>query len=170
MRHLVFFLGLVLVLASCSTEIPPEVAEEYNQLPDALDFNLHVKPILSDKCFLCHGPDKGSRKAGLQLDEEESAYAKLVNAPGKRAITPGNLNRSELFHRIVSEDPDYKMPDPESNLELSAYEKAVLIKWIEDGAAYKPHWSFIKPEKMNPPTVNEEQWLKNPIDNFIVKI
>lgn len=167
--YLVFLLGFVLVLASCSTEIPPDVAEEYDQLPEAVDFNLHVKPILSDKCFLCHGPDKGSRKAGLHLDEEEAAYAKLVNAPGKHAITPGKLRKSEVFHRIVSDDPDYKMPDPESNLELSAYEKAVLIKWIEDGAEYKPHWSFIKPEKTDPPTVKEEQWLKNPIDNFIVR-
>ena len=168
-QNLIFLLSLILVIASCNPEIPPDVAEEYNRLPESLDFNIHVKPILSDKCFLCHGPDKGSRKAGLHLDEEKAAYAKLTNSPGKRAVTPGKLQKSEVFHRIVSEEPDYKMPKPESNLELSAYEKAVIIKWIEDGAEYKPHWSFIKPEKKEPPAVREEQWIKNPIDNFVVR-
>ena len=96
-QNLIFLLGLILVVASCDPEIPTDVAEEYSRLPESLDFNIHVKPILSDKCFLCHGPDKGSRKAGLHLDEEKAAYAKLTNSPGKRAVTPGKLQKSEVF-------------------------------------------------------------------------
>ena len=164
----IFLLLFSIVIASCSTDIPEDVSKEYNKLPSVLDFNLHVKPILSDKCFLCHGPDKASQKAGLHLDEAKAAYARLANS-GNYAITPGNLNKSEVFHRIVSDDPDYKMPDPESNLELTAYEKAVIIKWIEDGAEYKPHWSFIKPVKQKPPKIKNEQKAINFIDNFVIK-
>ncbi|MDN5203694.1 DUF1553 domain-containing protein [Fulvivirgaceae bacterium BMA10] len=163
--QLVLFLSVVVL--SCGTELPEEVAEAYDKLPKTLDFNADVKPILSDKCFLCHGPDKAKQQADLRLDLKESAYGELVNSPGKRAITPGKLKRSEVYHRIISEDPEYLMPTPKSNLKLSAYEKAVLVKWIEDGAEYKPHWAFVKPEKKDPPEVKNVAWTKNPIDNFI---
>jgi len=149
-------------------EIPHEIALEYENLSDVVDFNLHVKPILSDKCFKCHGPDKGSLKADLRLDMESSAYAQSENS-GTYAITPGNLNKSEIFHRIVSDDPDYQMPEAESNLALSAYEKAILIKWIEEGAEFKPHWSFIKPERKTLPQVEHEEYVRNPIDNFVIR-
>src|SRR5690606_30266633 len=112
--------------------------------PDKLDYNFHVKPILSDKCFSCHGPDKGKQKASLRLDVPEIAFAPLVESPGKVAIAPGNAMGSEVYHRILSDDPDYTMPDPESHLTLSAREKAILIKWIEEGAVYRPHWAFVK--------------------------
>ena len=86
MRHIpIFLLFLAIIAASCSTDIPEDVSEEYDKLPAALDFNLYVKPILSDKCFICHGPDKAKRKAGLHLDEAEAAYAELENSPGKHA-------------------------------------------------------------------------------------
>ena len=117
------------VLASCSTTLPEDVALEYDKLPQALNFNIHVKPILSDKCFLCHGPDKGNQKAGLRLDMAEAAYAELPESPGKKAINPGSLNGSQIFHRIISEDPEVVMPNIKSNLKLTAYEKAVLIKY-----------------------------------------
>lgn len=155
------------VLASCSTTLPEDVAIEYDKLPQALDFNIHVKPILSDKCFLCHGPDKGNQKAGLRLDMAEAAYAELPESPGKKAINPGSLNGSQVFHRIISEDTEVVMPNIKSNLKLTAYEKAVLVKWIEDGAEYKPHWSFTKPERPESPVVVEKEWVKNPIDQFI---
>src|SRR5690349_17499694 len=117
-----------------------------------VDFNLHVKPILSDKCFACHGPDKGKRKAGLRLDVPEIATSRLPES-GNVAIAPGNLNRSELFHRIISADPQYVMPATESHLALSAKEKAILIKWIEEGALYEPHWAFVKPHMQKVPDV-----------------
>ena len=160
---------ITLTIASCSQNIPEDVQVAYDQLPQALDFNIHVKPILSDKCFLCHGPDKANQKAGLRLDIAEAAHGELPENPGFRAITKGNLKKSQLFHRIISDDPEVTMPSPESNLKLTAYEKAVLVKWIEDGAEYKPHWAFIKPETNVPPKVVSEDWVKNPIDNFVAK-
>lgn len=123
---------------------------------------------MSDRCFSCHGPDKGKLKAGLRLDIKDAAYADLPENKGKKANVPGNLNKSEVFHRIISDDPEYVMPSPKSHLTLSAKEKATLIKWIEDGAEYKPHWAFIKPEKETPPSIKSKNLVKNPIDNFII--
>lgn len=158
-----------LLMTACGPELPEDVAEAYEELPQALDFNVHVKPILSDKCFLCHGPDKANQQADLRLDVPEAAYAELVNSPGKKGITPGKLNKSEVYHRIISHDPEYLMPTPKSNLKLSAYEKAVLVKWIEDGAEYKPHWAFIPPKEPKVPTVKVADWAINPIDNFVAR-
>lgn len=128
-----------------AVKLPEDVATEYQKLPNGLDYNQHVKPILSDKCFACHGPDKAKQKAGLRLDIAENAYAALPENPAKVAITPKNIEKSEVFHRIISTDPTYMMPTPKSHLTLSAREKAILIKWIEEGAVYKPHWAFVKP-------------------------
>jgi hypothetical protein len=157
-----------LLLNSCSPDLPDDVSTAYENLPDQVDYNLHVKPILSDKCFACHGPDPGKRKAELRLDIPEAAFAILPKNPGKVAIDPGDLDGSELFHRILSSDPQYLMPDPESHLSLSSEEKAILIKWIEDGAVYKPHWAFQKPAASTVPDVSDEEWVVNPIDNFIL--
>ncbi len=168
--RLVFFVLLVagLQLTSCSPDLPQDVSEAYDNLPAELDYNLHVKPVLSDKCFSCHGPDKAKQKAGLRLDMKASAYAELQESPGKVAIDPGDLNGSELFHRIMSSDPEYRMPSHKSHLTLSSKEKAILIKWIEQGAEYKPHWAFVRPEKADLPKVNNDDWIINPIDNFIL--
>ncbi|GAB2792251.1 DUF1553 domain-containing protein [Rhabdobacter roseus] len=165
----VFLLWLVLAFAACRPELSDEVAAAYEELPEALDFNQHVKPILSDRCYACHGPDKAKQQADLRLDLSEFAYAELPKSPGKRAIVPGSLRRSEVFHRICSTDPDYVMPTPESHLTLTPHEKAVLIKWIEDGAEYKDHWAFIKPEKPKVPTPKRKDWARNPIDAFVLK-
>ncbi len=154
---------------ACSPALPEDVEAAYATLPAKIDFNADVKPILSDKCFACHGPDKGSLKAGLRLDMPEAAYAYLPETPGKKAIVPGSLSKSEVFHRIISGDPSYIMPEPESHLTLSAYEKAVLIKWMKEGAEYKPHWAFIKPEKPKVPQVSNASLAINPIDNFVLQ-
>ena len=160
----------VLLFFSCGgPEIPELVSLKYEKLPKKVDFNLHVKPILSDKCFICHGPDKAKIKADLQLHTPEGAYKELAESPGKFALKPGNLNKSEVFHRIVSDDPNYVMPEPDSHLSLSNYEKAVLIKWIEQGAEYKDHWAFIKPKDYAVPKVMDKDGLvRNPIDNFVL--
>lgn len=169
-RFFCLLLGITaLFLASCSPDLPEEVAIAYKDLPDGLDYNLHVKPILADKCFACHGPDKSKRKAELRLDLSEFAFASLPETPDKVAIHPGNLDGSELFHRILSSDPDYMMPDPKSHHTLSDKEKAILIKWIEEGAIYKPHWAFVKPGRPNVPKVRNAEWIVNPIDNFILR-
>ena len=157
----------VFCMLSCAPDLPKEVSTAYENLPDKIDYNLHVKPVLSDKCFSCHGPDKNKQKAGLRLDIQSAAYAALPESPGKVAIDPGSLNGSELFHRIVSEDPEYRMPSYKSHLSLSSKEKAILVKWIEQGAIYQPHWAFVKPAKPEVPEVKNKNWVINPIDNFI---
>ena len=154
---------------ACGPKLPDLIEVAYNDLPDQLDFNIHVKPILSDKCFSCHGPDQAKLQAGLRLDEEESATSVLPNSSGNIAIVAGSLKSSEVYHRIMSEDPEYMMPTPESNLELTTQEKAIIIKWIEDGAEYKLHWAFQKPTKSELPKVENINWTSNPIDNFILK-
>ncbi|WNJ17908.1 DUF1553 domain-containing protein [Pontibacter sp. G13] len=168
MRTILVMLGCVAILSGCSPDLPDDVAAAYDTLPRQLDFNLHVKPILSDKCYACHGPDQGKIEAGLQLHASDAAYAELPENPGKFAIVPGNLRKSEAFHRIMSADPAYIMPTPESHLNLTAEEKATLIKWIEDGAEYEPHWAFIPVEAPEVPEVEQEDWAQNPIDQFIL--
>ncbi|MGY6647830.1 DUF1553 domain-containing protein [Wenyingzhuangia sp. IMCC45574] len=164
-----FFYSLIAItIISCGPSIPSEVETAYKDLPKKLDFNQDVKPILSDKCYLCHGPDEKKILGGVQLHTAEKAYAELPESPGKFAITPGSLKNSEMVHRILSDDPKYIMPTPESHLNLSNYEKAVLVKWIKDGAEYKRHWAFeaidSKPEI---PEVEKEDWVQSPIDNFV---
>lgn len=159
--------SMIILCLACGVDLPEDVALEYDKLPEELDFNVHVKPILSDKCYLCHGPDEGKREADLRLDIAEEAFGRLTDS-GRFAINGGSAKSSEVYHRIVSEDAEYKMPTPNSNLELTAKEKATIIKWIEDGAEYKDHWAFLKPTAVDPPKVKLDDWISNPIDNFIV--
>ncbi|GHB77612.1 DUF1553 domain-containing protein [Persicitalea jodogahamensis] len=159
---------LALLCFSCSPDLPDEVQQAYNLLPSDLDFNYDVKPILSDKCFACHGPDAKKRKADLRLDIAEEAYRALGKAKDYHAIVPGNSAKSTAVERILSHDPEMVMPTPESHLSLTVQEKAILVKWIEEGAEYQPHWSFMKPEKGNAPRVKDRDWPKNPIDNYVL--
>ena len=169
MRFYFLFVGMLLFYACGGPDLPETVYVEYEKLPKKLDFNQHVKPILSDKCYLCHGPDAGNIKGGLQLHSAETAYAELPENPGKVAIKPKNLAKSEFFHRIMTDDPKLVMPEPSSHLTLTNYEKAVLVKWIEDGAEYKEHWAFLKPEKHKIPKVKNNDQVANPIDNFVLE-
>jgi Protein of unknown function (DUF1553)/Protein of unknown function (DUF1549)/Concanavalin A-like lectin/glucanases superfamily/Planctomycete cytochrome C len=148
-------------------DLPEDINTEYKKLPDGIGYNQFVKPIFSDKCFPCHGNDGNKRKAGLRLDLASAAYSPLPQNPTKVALRPGNLMQSEIYHRIVSTDPDYLMPDPQSHLTLSPKEKAILIKWITEGGAYQPHWAFVAPVKQIPPTTSLNQWAINPIDLFV---
>ncbi len=148
----------------CKPDMPNEVAEVYNALPKEIDYNFHVKPILSDRCFACHGPDKAAVEAGLSLSDDTLAYAVLES--GQQAIVPGKAHRSEMVNRLFSDDPETMMPPPESNLKLTPREKAILVKWIEQGAEYKPHWAFTKPEKPEVPETKSD-WATNEIDRFI---
>ncbi len=137
-------------------------------LPKEISFNFHVKPILSDKCFACHGPDANKRKAGLRLDIEDVAKAELVENPGKFAIVSGEVKNSELVSRIYSVDESVMMPPPDSHLKVNEEQKAILKKWIEQGAKYQPHWAFIPPRESPIPKVDNTSWINNEIDNFIV--
>ncbi len=158
---------LLLISVGCSDSLPVAVQQEMDQLPDKIDYNFHVKPILSDRCFACHGPDAQKREADLRLDLEEDAYAALTSGSG-RAIKPGSLSKSLLAHRILSEDPEEIMPPFESNLSLTEAEKAILLKWIKQGAEYKDHWAFSKPAAQSV-SVEKSKWANNEIDVFVEK-
>lgn len=160
---------LTVLITSCGNDLPPAVADAMAELPEQLDFNIHVKPILSDRCFACHGPDAAKRKADLRLDIAEAAYAALPENPDKRAVVPGRPGRSEVFHRILSQDPELVMPPPESELHLSEREKAILTRWIEEGAVYRPHWAFIPPQEPAVPEVSQPELAHNSIDPFILQ-
>lgn len=159
----------LVLLAGCGVKKPAGVELALKDLPETLDFNYDVKPILSDKCFACHGPDAKKQKGGLRLDTEEGAYKALKKTAGRHAIVPGDLAASEVYTRLVADDPGLKMPPPASNLKLSVKEIAVLTRWIEQGAEYKPHWSFIKPEKTGIPKPGLAGWARLPIDHFILE-
>src|SRR5688572_23953830 len=132
-----------------------------------VDFNFHVKPILSDKCFACHGPDEKKRQADFRLDTEQGAFNALKSDPHNFAIVKGDPEKSFLVKRIFSDDPLFRMPPAESNLTLTESEKNILKKWIEQGAEYKKHWAFIPPLKPEVPEAGSD-WGVNEIDHFIL--
>ncbi|SNY95472.1 PSD1 and planctomycete cytochrome C domain-containing protein [Flagellimonas pacifica] len=143
--------------------------ESLKQMPDSIDFSFHIKPILSDRCFACHGPDKNAIEGGLSLNKAEDAYAAIGENKDRYAIVPRDLEKSELVKRIFEEDPNLIMPPPESNLSLSNYEKELLKKWVAQGAVYKKHWAFVPPEDPSIPQIENDQWSQNEIDKFILK-
>ena len=159
---IVFSLLLFIALQSCRENSNKTALREAK---GKVDFNFHVKPILSDKCFACHGPDAKKRQAGLRLDNEEGAFKALTSNPNHYAIVRGNADESILIKRIFSEDALFQMPPPESNLILTEDEKNTLKKWIEQGAEYKQHWAFTPPTKPEIPDGGEG--CNNEIDHFI---
>ena len=161
-----FFISLFLEvnLTSCT-----ESEGRGNAIPDVVDYNFHVRPILSDNCFSCHGPDANKRKAGLRLDIAEEAYKALKETPGAHAIVPENPLESEIFKRINSKDPELRMPPAASNLQLTAKEIQIIEKWIKQGAVYKPHWAYVNPIKSKLPKVKDKKWVKNEIDYFVLQ-
>ena len=130
------------------------------KLPETVQFNRDIRPLLSNNCFLCHGPDEGRRKAKLRLDVEAEAK--------KEVIVAGDVTDSEFWARITSTDPDEMMPPPESKKQLTAHQKALLKRWIEQGAKYEGHWAFLEPKSPTPPKGNLK-WGHNPIDHFVLK-
>lgn len=139
------------------------------KLPETIDYIFDVKPILSDRCYLCHGPDEGTREAGLRLDTKEGAFKAIGKDLDRHAIVAGKPEESRLVYKITNTDPQQVMPPPTSNLTLTEYEKQVLIKWIEQGAEWKTHWSFVPPEKKDIPKIKNENWSTNTVDYFIAK-
>jgi len=135
-----------------------------------ISYNRDIRPILSDKCFSCHGPDVNKMKAGLRLDLQASAYAELPNNKGHYAIVPGHPEQSELIRRIASDDPNIVMPQPASHLaKLTPEEIALFTQWIKEGAVYEKHWSFVAPKKVALPKIDNTKWVKNEIDYFIAE-
>lgn len=137
-------------------------------IPEVIDFNFHIKPILSDRCFACHGPDKNKIEGGLSFVDFDSATSVLGEDKDHYAIVPRDIAKSTLIDRIHSSDPGIVMPPPESNLTLNDYEKKLLAKWIEQGANYKPHWSFLPIEQTPIPSIADTSLIYNAIDNYVV--
>ena len=137
-----------------------------NAAESAVRYNRDVRPILSDNCFACHGPDANKRKAGLRLDTKEGLFEKTPKR--EPAIVPGKLKESELWSRITTTNLDDRMPPEDSHKTLTAEQIATLKKWILAGAPWEGHWAFIKPERPSVPKVqNGKSKVQNPIDSFI---
>ena len=163
---LLYALVPVLVLSGCSrTAVDPALEDT---LPAIVDYNFHIKPILSDRCYTCHGPDENTREADLRFDTPEGLFAALSSDDRKKAIVPGKAHKSELVNRILHDDPEEVMPPPATNLTVSPYEVALLQRWIEQGANWKQHWSFIPPASPTPPSVTQQAQVVNVIDQFVV--
>ena len=139
-----------------------------NSVPENIDFNFHIKPIISDKCFACHGPDEKERAANLRLDTEKGLY-QLTEDLSSYVINKENPEKSELLRRIFHDNKSISMPPPESNLILTDHEKSILEKWVMQGAEWKKHWAYIKPSLPKIPQVKNKDWVSNPIDNFVLK-
>ena len=138
-------------------------------LPATVSYNFHIRPILSDKCFKCHGPDANKREAQLRLEIADSAYAPLKETRGAFALVPGRPEESELYKRVSTADSSYQMPPPDAHLGmLTRHEIALIRKWIQQGAKYEKHWAFIAPQKHPLPEISNKRWVKNEIDYFIL--
>ncbi|MEQ9408361.1 MAG: DUF1553 domain-containing protein [Fuerstiella sp.] len=135
---------------------------------DKVDFNRDVRPILSNNCLLCHGPDPDGLQAGLRLDKSDIATAELES--GATAIVPGQPDASELMARITTDDEDLRMPPPEHGARLSAHEIDTLRRWIQEGATFATHWSYVKPVCPDVPAVATPyaEWPRNPVDHFVL--
>jgi hypothetical protein len=153
----------LLYLASCSGTKAKDDAEK-------ISYNFQVRPIFSDKCYKCHGPDAKQRQAGLRLDIESEAYKALEEHPRAHAIVPGKPEISELFLRINTKDTSIQMPPASSNLPmLTEMEIDIVKKWIKQGAHYEPHWAFVAPKKPSLPIIKNKDWTKNEIDYFVAR-
>ncbi|MFC4991213.1 DUF1553 domain-containing protein [Rubritalea tangerina] len=160
-------LVLVCVLGNaCQSPEKEEVVEAEVQ-ERKIEYNFHIRPILSDKCFFCHGPDEKNNKAGLRLDTADAAYAALKEGGG-HAIVPGDSAQSVVWQRIISDDPDLVMPPPSSKIDLTEGEKELIQMWIDQGAEFQEHWAFAAlPEKVAVPDEDGAAWAKGEIDRFI---
>ena len=134
--------------------------------PAKVDFNRDIRPILSENCFKCHGPDENERKARLRLDRREEALKPAKS--GERAIVPSAPDESQLLARVTASDPDDRMPPTKSGKKLTAVQIELLRRWIEQGAAYASHWAYVKPVRPVLPKVQNSPWPRNAIDWFIL--
>ena len=155
------------LLASCSLALAlagatKVVARAPGQATPPVSFNRDVRPILSNNCFACHGPDETKRETEFHFDTRDGAFAK------EGIIVPGSVSGSKLIKRITSSDPEKHMPPPDSGHALTDKQIALLQRWIEEGAKYESHWAYSPPVRPDPPPVQRADWVRNPIDRFIL--
>ena len=159
-RRVLLFLGVLMLVAPlCSAYAAEDVR-----------FNRDVRPLLADRCFECHGPDPESRQRGLRLDTVEGPEGAYRMRDEKHAIKPGSLDESELWYRLTTEDELDRMPPVNSHKKpLNAEELRTLRHWIEQGAQYEAHWSFVAPTRPALPEVEDEDWIQQPLDRFVLR-
>ncbi len=155
-----------MVVSSCNNS---EALADGSAVPETVSYNFNIRPIFSDKCFKCHGPDASTRQAHLRLDIADSAFAALKETKGAFALIAGKPDESELYKRVSSTDTTFLMPPPDSHLSaLTPFEIKLIKKWIEQGAKYEKHWAFTAPKKAAIPKVSDAKWPKNEIDYFVL--
>jgi len=152
--------GLFILIACLLVSVTTTAA------PKKISFNRDIRAILSENCYTCHGPDANARKAKLRLDVRDEAVKERKG--GTFAIVPGEVKESELIYRIMSDDPEERMPPKESKLSLTAKQKSVLKQWVSEGAEYEPHWAYLRPKRHALPQVKGSNRVRNEIDNFIL--
>lgn len=151
--------GLVVILTA------PAICFAFDPGSERIEFNRDIRPILSESCFTCHGPDQAKRKAKLRLDTEAGATADL---DGRHAIVARDPQNSELLRRLTAEDETERMPPPKTGRKLSPPQVALIRRWIEQGATWEPHWSLIAPKRPSLPVNRNTSWVQNPIDSFVL--
>jgi len=152
------------VIALASVSGSAALAEE-PPLPAQLSFNRDIKPILADNCYACHGPDRNSRQADLRLDTQAGLFGEAAEG---HVVSPKALEQSELWRRVATDDTDLKMPPADSGKELTARQKALLKRWIEDGAAWQDHWAFLPLARPAVPTASEPGFSRGAVDAFVL--
>jgi len=154
------FGGLALLLAASVVPLASRAGQS------DVDFNRDIRPIFSENCYACHGPDQNKRKAGLRFDRKDEAFAELKS--GNFAIVPKDLTRSKLIERITTKDDDERMPPLKTGKHLTAEQIDLLRRWISQGAQWKGHWAYLKPERSPLPPIKNKRWVRNAIDAFIL--
>jgi len=134
---------------------------------DKIEFASEIQPILSNRCYTCHGPDEDTRESGLRLDQFDAATT--TGDSGETAITPGSIERSEVYQRITTSDPTLKMPPTEMGFQLTEEEITKITRWIEQGAEYQEHWAFKPPRRTQTNRTELSSWTRNPIDHFVAE-
>ena len=150
----------------CSFTLVAYLCVAHSIYADEVSFNYDIRPIMSDTCFLCHGPDETTREADLRLDIREEA---ISERDGEAAIIPGNAEDSLIMWMITAEDEEDIMPPPSHPRALTVEEKDLFRRWIDQGAKYEKHWSFISPEVNVPEELSDADWVENPIDAFVLE-
>ena len=141
-------------------------AESLQRGAAKVDFNREIRPILTENCYKCHGPDDGARKAKLRFDLRDAALKPAKS--GKTAIVPGAPEKSEMIARVTTTDDDDRMPPLKTGKKLTPSQSESLRRWIAEGAPYAIHWGYVKPVRPPLPQVNNKRWPLNPIDHFVL--
>ena len=164
-RRLPLHIFVVAGLALYLLPLKPMIAAPAGSTSKAIEFSRDIRPIFSDNCFTCHGPDVKMRQADLRLDIPKGPFEERN---GYRIITPGESSKSRLFQRISSQDEAVRMPPAWSGRALTKEQIERIRQWIDRGAKWEMHWSFIAPQLPPLPTVQNRSWPRNPIDYFIL--